>query len=254
VLVQPGGRPPLAPSAITADSKVVAGGQFRETSAPRALETEEIPLIVDQFKRGAANAMAAGFDGVEIHGSNGYLIDQFLKDGSNQRRDGYGGSIENRTRFALEIAKAVAGEVGLSHIGFRMGPVTPANDVLDSDPQPLFESLATRLSDLGVAYIHVVEGSGGVTRDIPFDYRRIRHLFRGLYIANNCYTPDTAAAAIERGSADLVSFGRSFTANPDLVARIRIGAPLAAPDRSTFYGGDSRGYIDFPTMDPFEDR
>ncbi|WP_375788589.1 alkene reductase [Bradyrhizobium sp. Pha-3] len=249
VFLQPRNQPPLAPSAIVAKTKVMAGGEFRGTSMPRALTTEEILHIVGQFRRGAANAIAAGFDGVEIHGSNGYLLDQFLKKGSNVRNDRYGGSIENRVRFPIEVAQAVAEEIGRSRIGFRMGPVTPANDVSDPDPQPLFEHLAERLGEIGIAYIHVVEGAGGITRrNMQFDYGRLRKLFRGIYIANNCYTPADAKLAVATGAADMVSFGRPFIANPDLVARITRDVPLNAADPSTFYGGNSQGYTDYPTV------
>lgn len=186
--LQPSGGAPVAPSAVRANGKTFVGGAFADVSEPRALALDEIPGIIESFKRGAANAIAAGFDGVEIHGANGYLLDQFAKDGSNKRTDAYGGPIENRARLMLEVAEAVSGEVGAERTGIRISPVTPANDVSDSNPQPLFDHIVDRLNALKLIYIHVIEGATGGPRDIaPFDYGNLRKRFSGTYIANNGY-------------------------------------------------------------------
>ena len=186
-----------------------------------------------------------------MHAANGYLIDQFLRDRTNHRTDEYGGSIENRTRFLHEVVQAVANEIGADRTGVRIAPVTPSNDIADSNPQPLFERAVERLNALRIAYVHVVEGATGGARDVqPFDYEALRSRFDGAWIVNNGYTLDMAQAAVRDGRADAVAFGSLFISNPDLVRRFREGAPLAEPDRSTFYGGDARGYIDYPTLDP----
>jgi len=247
--LQPGGGAPVAPSAIRPDAKTFAGGAFVDVSEPRALALDEIPGLIDDYRRAAANAMAAGFDGVEVHGANGYLLDQFLKDGANLRTDDYGGSIENRARLMVEVSEAVAAEIGAERTGIRLSPVTPANGISDSDPQPLFEHLVERLDALNLVYMHVIEGATGGPRDIaPFDYDSLRKRFRGTYMANNGYTRDMAEAAIAEGRADMVAFGRPFIANPDLVARLKAGAPLAELDRDTLYGGGAKGYTDYPAL------
>jgi N-ethylmaleimide reductase len=250
VALQPGGAAPVAPSAITAKTKTFVNGAFAETSAPRALELDEIPGIVADYRRAAANAIAAGFDGVEIHAANGYLIDQFLRDGTNTRTDAYGGSIENRARFLLEVLEATIAEIGTDRVGIRLSPVTPSNDAADSNPQALFDYLIPKIDALRPAFIHVVEGATGGDRDFgqPFDYGALRRAFRGAYIANNGYTGESAEAAVTSGAADLVAFGKAFIANPDLVERLRRGAPLNAPDIATFYGGGEKGYTDYPTL------
>ena len=251
VSLQPGGQAPVAPSAIRAMTKTFIGGEFIDVSEPRALRIDEIPEVIEAFRQGAANAIAAGFDGVEVHAANGYLIDQFLRDGANKREDAYGGSIANRTRLLLEVLRAVIQEVGADRTGVRLSPVTPSNDIADSDPQTLFAHVVDQLNGLAPVYIHVVEGATGGDRDFgaPFDYVALRRRFRGTYIANNGYTLDLAKAAIETGHADLVAFGRAFLANPDLVARLRMAAPLNAPDKATFYGGGDKGYTDYPALD-----
>lgn len=247
--LQPNGGAPVAPSAIQAKTKTFVGGAFTEVSAPRALELSELPGIVDAFRRGAANALAAGFDGVEIHGANGYLLDQFARDSSNKRTDAYGGSIENRARLMLEVAKAVAAEAGADRTGIRISPVTPANDVSDSNPQPLFDHIVDRLNAEKLIYIHVIEGATGGPRDIaPFDYASLRKRFSGTYIANNGYDLALANKVLAADEADLIAFGKLFISNPDLVERLKTGAPLNAPDKATFYGGGEKGYIDYPTL------
>ena len=193
--------------------------------------------------------MEAGFDGVEIHGANGYLLDQFAKDGANKRTDAYGGSIENRARLMIEVAAAVAAEAGRDRTGIRLSPVTPSNDISDSNPQPLFEHIVDRLAALKLVYIHVVEGATGGARDIAaFDYGSLRRRFHGAYIANNGYDFELANRALAAGQADLIAFGKAFLANPDLVERFRHGAPLNEPDKATFYGGGARGYTDYPVL------
>jgi len=247
--LQPDGGAPVAPSAIRAKAEIYVNGGFAKVSEPRALALDEIPGIVDAFRRAAANAMAAGFDAVEIHGANGYLLDQFAKDGANARADAYGGSIENRARLMLEVAEAVAGEIGPGCTGIRLSPVTPANGISDSDPQPLFEHIVEGLDAMGLVYIHLIEGATGGPRDVaPFDYGRLRRRFRGAYIANNGYDLDLAQAAVAGGKADMVAFGRPFIANPDLVERFKRKAPLADLDRATLYGGGAKGYTDYPAL------
>jgi N-ethylmaleimide reductase len=218
-------------------------------SEPRAVTLEEIPGIIESFKRGAANAVEAGFDGVEIHGANGYLLDQFAKDGTNKRTDAYGGGIENRARLMLEVSRVVAAEAGPERTGIRISPVTPANDVSDSNPQPLFDHIVDRLNALKLTYVHVIEGATGGPRDIaPFDYASLRKRFKGAYIANNGYDFELANKVLEADEADLIAFGKPFLANPDLVERLKRGAPLNAPDKATFYGGGARGYTDYPAL------
>jgi N-ethylmaleimide reductase len=248
--LQPNGGAPVAPSAIRANGKTFVGGTFADVSEPRALELSEIPGIVDSFRQGAANAIAAGFDGVEIHGANGYLLDQFARDGANKRTDAYGGSIENRAKLMIEVAKAVVAEVGAERTGIRLSPVTPSNDISDSNPQPLFDYVVDHLNALKLVYIHVVEGATGGPRDIaPFDYRSLRNRFKGAYIANNGYDLELASKTLAANDADLIAFGKLFIANPDLVERFKRGAPLNTPDKNTFYGGDAKGYTDYPALE-----
>jgi N-ethylmaleimide reductase len=258
--LQPGGGAPVAPSAITAKTKTVLIKDgvpgFVDTSAPRALATEELPGIVEDYRRTALAAVKeAGFDGVEVHAANGYLIDQFLKTGSNHRTDAYGGSIENRARLLLEVMRAVVGAIGGGRVGIRLSPVTPANDVEDADPQRLFNHIVRELAPLKLAYIHVIEGATGGARELadrPFDYAALKAAYRnaggqGAWMVNNGYDKALSEAALNNG-ADLVAFGRPYIANPDLVRRLRENAPLNTPDRATFYGGGAKGYTDYPTL------
>ena len=250
VSLQEGGKAPVAPSAIRAKTKTFIEGGFADTSEPRALETSEVRRVVADFGRAAENAKLAGFDGVEIHGANGYLVDQFLRDGANKRDDVYGGSIENRTRFALEVVDAIREVWPSSRIGIRIAPVSPANDISDSNPQALFGHLVARLGERGVGYIHVVEGATGGDRNFaPFDYAALRRAFSGAYVANNGYNRDMAIEAVREGRADLVAFGKSFISNPDLVERLRRNVELNAFDKATFYGGGSKGYTDYPALE-----
>ena len=239
-------RAPVAPSAVQANTKTYLDHGFDAVSMPRALEIDEIEGVLRDYARAAANAKRAGFDGIEIHGANGYLIDQFLRDGVNRRSDAYGGSIENRARFAVEVAQAVLEHWEPGRVGIRISPVSPSNDMRDSDPQPLFEHVAERMSALKLAFLHVNESPAPDGQ--AFDFVALRRRFSGAYIANAGYTRDSAAAAIADGRADLVAFGKLFIANPDLVERFRRGAPLNEPDSKTFYGGDERGYTDYPAL------
>jgi N-ethylmaleimide reductase len=249
VSLQQNNQAPVAPSAIRAKGKTFVGGTFADVSEPRALTLEEIPGIIESFKKGAANALAAGFDGVEVHGANGYLLEQFAKDGTNKRTDAYGGAIENRARLMLEVAKVVAAEAGPNRTGIRISPVTPANDISDSNPQPLYDYIVDGLSALKLVYIHVVEGATGGPRDIaPFDYGSLRKRFKGAYIANNGYDFELANKVLAADQADLIAFGKPFLANPDLVERLKRGAPLNTPDKATFYGGGAKGYTDYPAL------
>ncbi len=258
--LQPDGGQPVAPSAITAKTKTVlikdGVPTFVETSQPRALQSEELPGIVHSYQAAARNAVdTAGFDGVEIHGANDYLLDQFLKSGSNQRGDDYGGSIENRARLLLEVVRAVTSAIGGGRTGIRLSPVTPANDVHDADPQPLFDYVIKQLAPLNLAYIHIIEGATGGPRELPdrpFDYAALKAAYRkaggqGAWMVNNGYDKALAEQAVANG-ADLVAFGKPFLANPDLVRRLREGAALNTPDQATFYGGGARGYTDYPAL------
>jgi N-ethylmaleimide reductase len=250
VALQANGGAPVAPSAVRAKGKTFVNGTFADVSEPRALELAEIPGIVDDFKRATRNALEAGFDGVEIHGANGYLLDQFAKDGANKRTDAYGGAIENRARLMLEVAKAVAAEAGADRTGIRISPVTPANDISDSNPQPLFEHIVDGLNALKLTYIHVIEGATGGPRDnAPFDYASLRKRFSGAYIANNGYDFALATKVLDAGAADLIAFGKPFISNPDLVERLKQGASLNEWDKTTFYGGGAKGYTDYPTLE-----
>ncbi len=242
---------PVGPSAIRASGKTFVNNAYVDISEPRALTLEEIPGVVDSFRRGAANAIEAGFDGVEIHGANGYLLDQFAKDGPNKRKDAYGGAIENRSRLMLEVAKAVTAEVGAARTGIRISPVSTFNDMTESNPQALYEFIVDHLNALKLVYIHLVEGVHGGARDnAPFDYGSLRNRFGGAYIANNGYDFELGNKMLTANAADLIAFGTPFIANPDLVERLKRAAPLNTPDKSTFYGGDAKGYTDYPLLDP----
>ena len=258
--LQPDFGKPVAPSAIRANTKTVlikdGVPTFVDTSEPRALDAEEIPGIVQNYRHAAENAMSAGFDGVEIHAANGYLIDQFLKTGSNQRTDDYGGSIANRARLLLEVTRAISEDIGGNRTGIRLSPVTPANDVIDADPQTLFEYVVRELAPLNLAYLHTIEGATGGPRELPdrpFDYAALKAAYRaasgkGAWMVNNGYDLTLAQQAIDDG-ADLVAFGKAYIANPDLVARLKAGGPFNTPDKTTFYGGGEKGYTDYPALE-----
>lgn len=247
--LQENGTAPVAPSALRAATKVFVNHRFVDVSEPRALDISELPGIVGDFRRAALNAIAAGFDGVEIHGANGYLLDQFLKDGANVRTDAYGGSVENRARLLLEVAAAVVSEVGAERTGIRLSPVSPANGVSSTDPQAQFDYLVDQLNALGLAYLHVVEGATGGPRDVaPFDFGSLRQRFNNTYIANNGYDLNLATSTLIEDKADLIAFGRPFIGNPDLVERLQTDAALSAFDPATLYGGGAAGYIDYPPL------
>jgi len=248
----PGGALPVAPSAIAADDLAYTYNGFQPMPTPRALGIKEIPGIVAEFARAAANAKAAGFDGVELHAANGYLIDQFLRSGANRRTDGYGGSVENRLRFLLEVVDAISGEIGADRLGVRLSPLFNRGGIFDLDPEALFVAAAEALGARGVAYLNVYEevsppadGQKPVEPDELFGH--MRPAFRGAYVANGSYDRERAEAGIRSGTADAVAFGRPFLANPDLVARLRAGAPLAPElPKELWYGGGARGYAELP--------
>ena len=261
--LQPNDGAPVAPSAITAKSKTYimdadGKGSFAPTSEPRALELGELPGIVEDYRKAARAAIDAGFDGVEIHAANGYLIDQFLRAGSNTRTDAYGGSIENRARLLFEVVAAITQEIGAGRTGIRISPVTPANDASDTDPQPLFTYVVEKLAGFDLAYIHIIEGATGGARDFqqgdaPFDYAALRAAYekaggKAAWMVNNGFDRPLAIETIEGGKADLIAFGKPFISNPDLVERLKDDATLAEPDQATFYGGGAKGYTDYPAL------
>lgn len=253
-----GGNLPVGPSAIGYDGEVFTPEGKKTIVTPRALEASELPGIVEDFAAGARNAMRAGFDGVELHGGNSYLLDQFMRDGSNQREDDYGGSIEKRARFPLEVTDAVITEVGASKVGYRISPLNiPPFGMFDSTIKDTAGHLSKELSARGLAYLHVLEplSTGGdvLGQEVSFEAPErvtpyLRSVFDGPLIANGSYTKETANAALASGEADLVSFGSSFLANPDLPLRLREDAPLNAPDPETFYQGEEKGYTDYPSL------
>ncbi len=246
--LQENGALPVAPSAVRAEGQAFTESGFKPLETPRALDTGEIAGIVAQYRHAAGVARRAGFDAVEIHGANGYLIDQFLKDKTNLRTDRYGGSVENRIRFLLEVVEAVTDVLGGGRVGLRISPVSPANDIADGNPMAVFGPAVEALNRFNLGFLHVVEGATGGPRDVApdFDFLALRRAFNGLYMANNGYNLDLAVQARREDRADLIAFGRPFISNPDLVERLRSGTPLAEADKATFYGGDAQGYIDYP--------
>ncbi|MFO1020385.1 MAG: alkene reductase [Planctomycetales bacterium] len=245
------GEPPVAPSVVPFEQMVHTAEGWVPTSPHRALRLEEIPGIVADFRKGAERAKRAGFDGVEIHGANGYLLDQFLQDGSNKRTDAYGGPVENRARLLLEVTQAAVDVWGPGRVGVRLAPSGTWAGMSDSDPEQTFGYVAEQLNQFNLAYLHVVEPRirGGELIDPgtkAVSSAQLRQIFTGKIIAAGGFEPDEARAIIERKDADLVAFGRHFIANPDLPQRIKLGLPLNPYDRSTFYGGDHRGYTDYP--------
>jgi N-ethylmaleimide reductase len=238
------GRSPIKPT-----GQAYTSNGLQPFVTPRALETGEIEAVVEQFGAAAWRARESNFDGVEIHAANGYLIDQFLRDGTNRRKDKYGGTLANRIRFLLEVSEAVVGVWGRGRVGVRLSPTNPFNDMCDSNPVRTFTTAAQELNGLGLAYLHVVEPSSGSSSHgqlAPRTLPSIRAVFGGPIVVNGGYTATAAETTLLRGEADLASFGTLFLANPDLVHRFRIGAMLNDPDESTFYGGDARGYTDYP--------
>jgi N-ethylmaleimide reductase len=249
--LQPGGALPVAPSAVTPEGvQAYTYEGFKPLPTPRALETDEIPRIVGDYAHASLCAWEAGFDGVEVHAANGYLLQQFLSDKTNRRTDRYGGSIENRTRLVIEVMDAVTSVWPADKVGIRLSPLTKFGDIGDSNPEPLYLSLIRELNPYGLAYIHLVEGDTGSDRHPAggFDLQSLRRAFAGVYIANNGYDLNLARQARAGNLADLIAFGRPFISNPDLVERLRAGAPLAVANQETFYAGEARGYIDYPAM------
>lgn len=244
-----GGATPIAPSPIAPKVFAYTRNGKQAAPVPHELSVAEIQAVVQQFRQAAANAIRAGFDGVEIHGANGYLLDQFFRDGSNQRTDAYGGSPANRCRFALEVVDAVVAGIGAGRVGIRLSPVTPANDAHGSDPQGVFGYMVEALNQRGIAFIHFIEGSTGGPRDLTgFDFAWARRTFKGTYIANNGYDRQMALDAVASDQADAVAFGRLYIANPDLVQRLQAHAPLNAPNPKTFYTPGPGGYVDYPAL------
>ena len=257
VSLQPNGQPPVSSTARRAEAKTFTANGFEDVSTPRALRLDELPRIVADYRHAARCAIDAGFDGVEVHGANGYLLEQFLRDSINDRTDAYGGSQENRARLLLEVMNAIVAEIGAGRTGLRLSPVTPANDAKqDSDAQGLYGHVVEQLAPLKLAFIHVVEGATGGPRDVaPFHYAALRARFKrgnsqGAWIVNNGYTRAMALDTVADGAADLVAFGKPFISNPDLVRRLRDDAPLAALNRDTLYGGGAAGYTDYPALEP----
>lgn len=256
VSLLPGGMPPVSSTARVAKAQTFTKEGFVDVSVPRALRTDEMPRLVADYRHAATCAMQAGFDGVEVHGANGYLIDQFLRDSTNDRTDAYGGSVENRARLLIEVMQAVTDEIGAARTGLRLSPVTPFSDIgQDSDAQGLFNHVMERLAPLKLAFLHIIEGDTGGARDyLPFDYAALRSRYKhghpqGVWMVNNGYDRQLAIDVVADGRADVVAFGRPFISNPDLVQRLRDNAPLAALNPQTLYGGGAEGYTDYPTLD-----
>jgi len=252
--LQPDGGDPVAPSAVQADTMVFTPNGFEPPSVPRELDSVEIPQLVDQFAHAARMAKTAGFDGVEVHGANGYLIEQFLKDGSNRRTDAYGGDIPKRMRFALDVVTAVVEVWGPGRVGFRISPRGNFNGMYDSDPLALYSQLVTALNEIPLAYLHVIEPLPGhpsftSQEEVPPVAGELRSIYKGTLMINGGYGKQSGEKALSDGLADLVAFGVPFLANPDLVARYRSNAPLNPPDEETFYGGDEKGYNDYPYLE-----
>ncbi|OQW70740.1 MAG: alkene reductase [Proteobacteria bacterium ST_bin12] len=243
------GALPVAPSAIKPAGKAFTYQGLVDYVEPRALDASELPAIVQDYVHATQCALKAGFDGVEIHAANGYLLDQFLRDGSNTRTDNYGGSFENRVRLLLEVTKAVVDTAGADKVGVRISPVNPFNDMKDSNPQALFNFVTEQLNQFNLAYLHAVEGGihGGGKAD-AFDFEQMRKLFKGAYMANLSYDKARGNAAIASGHADVIAYGVPFIANPDLVERYKTDAALNEADSKSFYGGNEKGYTDYPFL------
>ena len=248
--LQPDSAAPVAPSALRPAGQAVTFTGMQDYVTPRALETAEIPGVIAAFAQAAKNAMAAGFDGVEIHGGNGYLVDQFLRSSTNRRSDAYGGSKENRARLLLEIIGAVTAAIGNDRVGLRLSPVTPFNDINDADPQATFDYVVDELNRFDLAFLDILQGTGGSPQAqwLPFDYARLRAIYKGNLVLNNGYDFASGQQAIATGAADAIAFGRALLANPDLVERFRRGAPLNQPDYERLYVGEEKGYTDYPFL------
>lgn len=248
--LQPGGALPVAPSAIRPAGQTFTGQGMKDFVTPRALETAEIPGLVASYVQAARNAMEAGFDGVEVHAGNGYLLDQFLRSSTNRRTDAYGGSKENRARLLLEVLAAVCAAIGSDRVGVRLSPATPFNDISDENPQETFEYVVEQLNDFNLAFLDLLQGTGGAPQEqwLAFDYDRLRSIYRGNLIRNNGYDFASGNAAVQSGGTDAIAFGRLLLANPDLVERFRRGGPYNQPDYDRLYMGEALGYTDYPTL------
>ena len=248
--IQPNGQAPVAPSVVASGTEVFSGEGRLKTSTPRALELSEIPRLIEDYRKAAINAKEAGFDGIELHSANGYLLDQFLRDGTNKRTDEYGGPIENRARLTMEVLEALTKIWPANRVGIRLSPFSHANGITFNNPMREFAYVIEQLNRFGLAYLHLVEGETRGSRDLPegASIAALRGLFNGVYMANNGYDRDMAMDAIASGEADLVAFGRDYIANPDLVERLRQNAELNEVDASTLYGGGATGYTDYPTL------
>lgn len=248
--LQPGGVLPVAPSALCPAGQVFTGSGMKDFVTPRALATAEIPGLIASYVQATRNAIEAGFDGVEIHAGNGYLLDQFLRSSTNRRTDAYGGSKENRARLLFEVLDAVCAVIGSDRVGVRLSPATPFNDISDDAPQETFEYVVAQLNRFNLAFLDLLQGTGGAPQEqwLPFDYERLREIYQGQLIRNNGYDFASATAAVQSGAADAIAFGRLLLANPDLLERFRRGAPLNAPDYEKLYVGDDKGYTDYPTL------
>jgi N-ethylmaleimide reductase len=243
-----GGKLPVAPSPIRPEGSTLTSKGPRRFVRPRALKTDEVVRVVEDFRRAAGLAVDAGFDGVEIHGANGYLLDQFLRDGTNQRTDRYGGSVENRIRFPLMVVDAVADVWGAERVGVRISPLSRFNDMRDSNPEAVFSAFARALGERALAYLHIVREDGFAGEPVSFDPLVLSEMFRGPIIAAAGYDAESGAREIETSRTDFVAYARAFLANPDLPRRFAEGAELNQPDPDTFYGGGARGYIDYPFL------
>ncbi len=255
VSLQPGGAAPVSSTARPAKGKTFTADGFVDCSTPRALRTDEMPGVIEAYRHAARCAIDAGFDGVEVHGANGYLLEQFLRDSINDRSDAYGGSIANRARLLVEVMRAVATEIGGGRTGLRLSPITPVNDAAqDSDAQALYEHVVRALAPLKLAFLHIIEGQTGGARDLsdkgvkPFDYAALRAIYGGPWLVNNGYSRQMAVDAVGSGAADAVAFGKPFISNPDLVRRLREDAPLSPLVQATLYGGGAAGYTDYPAQ------
>jgi N-ethylmaleimide reductase len=253
VSLQAGGAAPVSSTARPAKGKTFTTDGFVDCSTPRALRTDEIPGVIEAYRHAARCAVDAGFDGVEVHGANGYLLEQFLRDSINDRSDAYGGSVANRARLLVEVMRAVVAEIGGGRTGLRLSPITPVNDAAqDSEAQTLYEHVVRELAPLKLAFLHLIEGQTGGARDLsdkgvkPFDYAALRAIYGGPWLVNNGYSRQMAIDAVASGAADAVAFGKPFISNPDLVRRLRDDAPLSPLVQATLYGGGAAGYTDYP--------
>ncbi len=253
VSLQPGGAAPVSSTNRPALSRTFTTAGFVDCSTPRALRSDEIPGVIDDYRQAARNAMAAGVDGVEVRGATGYLLEQFLRDSINDRSDAYGGPIANRARLMVEVMRAIVAEIGAGRTGLRLSPITPVNDAgQDSDAQALYQHVVRALAPLKLAFLHLVEGQTGGPRDLsdkgvkPFDYAALRQIYGGPWMVDHGYDRLMALAAVASGAADLVAFGKPFISNPDLTRRLREGAPLNRLEPAMLYGGGAAGYTDYP--------